>query len=289
MTPDEFSNRVGGVVGVVMNDQREAVMALDGVQSKARMTSMTDGGLIVIGKDGKAELRGDVADAMGDKPGGKFLEAMIEEESKLAGLEEGNLAGNQAILEDVGGKGGAIERRNEALGQMSVAGMRSAARFLRGKGATETSNMLMHKVGVRNRLAKGGKSHRLRNLSGLLGAGLDRDDLLGALKEGGTAGVADALVSGSGIESETGKKAIEEAVAAMRKGDIATAEEKISGLGPELQEARKKKTLAAQKDSNPLQVEANQFLKGIEEVLKEQKTTMTRIASNTEPIFGSSE
>lgn len=289
MTPDEFSNRVGGVVGVVMNDQREAVMALDGVQSKARMTSMTDSGLVVIGKDGKAELRGEVADALGDIPGGKFLKAMIEEESKLAGLEEGNLAGNQAILEDVGGRGGAIERRNEALGQMSVSGMRSAADTLRGKGAPEIRQMLLHKAGLRDRLAKGGKSHILRNLSGALGAGLDKDELLAALKGGGEAGVVEALVGGTGIESEAGKTAIKEATAAMQKGDIATAEEKISGLGGELQEARKKKTLAAQKDSNPLQVEANQFLKGIEEVLKEQKTTMTRIASNTEPIFGSSE
>lgn len=280
MSPERFLRGAGAVVGVVLNDQREAVLALDGVESKARMTSMEKGGLITIGKDGQAELRADIADELGDTAGGRFVQAMVDEEQALSGLAEGGEF-NEAILADVFGKEGAVSRRKAALGGMSVKEMRATAADLRGKGAGAARQMLLGTAGRRERLGRGGKGRALRNISGMIGAGLDRKELMAAMEEGGEAGATEALVAGAGIESEKGKAAIGEAVALLRKGDVAGAEEKIAGVGGEVAAARQKKTLAQQQQSDPLQVEGNATLKLIEGHLKDQTVKMGIVASNT--------
>jgi hypothetical protein len=275
-------SRASGIVGLVGESQRQARAQVEGVEARKRVESMEKGGLI---EDGK--LNSKVAEALKGTAGGDFISAMVEQEQAMAGITEGMSAeARDQILTDVFGEEGAQSRKFEALGKMSVKEMRATAETLRGSGATGVREMLLGKAGRQERLAKGGKGRALQNLSGMLGAGVDKKQLLAALKgdeEGADARISELLVGGTGVESTAGKEAISKAVSAMRKGDIAGAEEAISGMGGELQEAKRKKTLAAQKESNPLQQEANKFLQKIDERLEAQQKSLSRIVNNTLP------
>jgi hypothetical protein len=284
MTPEQFMARAAGIVGLVGNAQRDALMQVEGRESREAVSRMSAGGLITQGRGG-AQLS--VTMAKQFKAGtaaGDFLRAMVGQEDQMSQINEAtDLQTRERILTGVFGEGGSVERQQAALRGMSVKDMRGLAESLRGKGAGAVREDLLAGAQMRDRLGRGGRGRGLHNLTGALGSQMSAKDIKKMMSEGGSEQLTGSLMEELGLTDVGSRKDIQAAVGAMQGGDIATAEQRVRAVlgGTEMMEARKKKSLAAAEQSDPLQAKANELLKGLGDKLDEQTKALGLIATNT--------
>lgn len=284
MSPEDLRTRAAGVVGMVSNDQRNAIMQVEGRESRENIERMVSGGLISEGKGG-VQLSAVVAGQFkAGTAAGDFLRSMVSQESQLGQITEAtDIETREKILTNVFGDGGTVSQQQVALRGMSVKDMRGLADSLRGKGAGALRQELMQGAQMRDRLSRGGKGRGMKNLAGVLGSSMDAKDIKKIMAEGGADQLTGALMEELGLSDTGSRKDIQAAVSAMGTGDVATAEQRARAVlgGSEMMEARKKKSLAAAEQSDPLQAKANDLLKGIDEKLGEQTKALGLIATNT--------
>lgn len=281
MTPQQFMSRASGIVGLVSSAQKDALMQFEGKESRAALEAMTKGGLITA--DGKltSEMIGQYGPSTS---GGAFLQAMVEQERSLGGISEASsLQDRQRALTGVFGEGGTIERQQAALRGMSVKDMRGLAESLRGKGVGAARSELLASASMRDRLGRGGKGQGMHNLTSVLGSEMTAKDIKKILGSGGADQLTGSLMEELGLTDAASRKDLQSAVTSMQGGDIATAEQRVRAVlgGTEMMEARKKKSLAAAEQSDPLQAKSNELLKGLGDKLDEQTKTLGLIATNT--------
>jgi hypothetical protein len=278
MTPKQFMAKAAGIVGLVSSAQKEALMQFDGKESREALEAMAKGGLIT--SDGK--LTSDMMKQAG--AGGAFLQAMVEQERDLGGINEGSSAQDrQRALTSVFGEGGTVERQQAALRGMSVKDMRGLAESLRGRGAGAARSELLAGAAMRDRLGRGGRGQGMHNLTSVLGSDLSAKDIKKILASGGADQLTGSLMEELGLTDTASQKDLKLAVQSMQSGDVATAEQRVRAVlgGTEMMEARKKKSLAAAEQSDPLQAESNKLLKGLGDKLDEQTKALGLIATNT--------
>lgn len=285
MTTEQFMSRAAGIVGLVSNAQRDALMQVEGREAREAVARMATGGLVTEGPGG-VKLSAAMADQFkAGTAAGDFLRAMVQQEGSMAEINEAtSLERREEILSGIFAGGGTVERQQAELRKMSVKDMRGLAESLRGKGAGAIRSELLAGAAMRERLGRGGAGKGMRNLTGVLGSQMSAKDIKAMLaKEGGAGQLTGSLMEELGLTDEGSRKDIQAAVGAMQTGDIATAEQRVRAVlgGTEMMEARKKKSLAAAEQTDPLQAESNKLLKGLGDKLDEQTRTLGLIATNT--------
>lgn len=284
MTPEQFMSRAAGIVGLVSNAQRDALMQVEGRESRENIARMAAGGLITEGKGGARLSAAMAGEFKAGTAAGDFLRAMVGQEDQLSQINEAtDIQTRERILSGVFGEGGTVSQQQAALRGMSVKDMRGLAEGLRGKGAAGARQELLAGAQMRERLGKGGRGRGMRNLTGVLGSEMSAKDIKRMLAEGGSDQLTGSLMEELGLTDTGSRKDIQAAVGAMQTGDIATAEQRTRAVlgGTEMMEARKKKSLAAAEQTDPLQAKANEHLKKIEDHLENQGKSLTRIVNNT--------
>ena len=285
---DELKSVASGVGAVATEQENDRLLQLQGTDSKKSIDALVKGGLIKDGKlvEGKFE-EGAEKD---------FMEAMISGDTTMAGITEGStVLQKEAARDAYAASQGKMD--TASLG-MSVSQKRTLAKKLREGGSSEQAGYLSSRAATQERLERGPKSQRMRNLTGMLGSDLSREDITSALgsdttspegmaagTEALTAKIAESM-GGLGKESTA---MIKEAVAHQRAGDSSKAEEALRGLGSQKDyvEGREKKEKEKQEKANPLQAEGNRTLVAIKDALN---TKLDLIADNTKkPVKDSEE